>query len=278
MYRVFPGSQTKNQGNIINHSAITLAAAAVNPVVALTPIPDQEVLAALKKILASRQFSKAHRCTALLAYLVQRAMRHDDAAPPPEHEIGVAVFGRDRMTYFTGDDPIVRVQAGRLRLRLAAYYAEEGCAEPLRISIPSGSYQPKVESVTVRAPAPQAGQAPLLMFRPLACLSSDPRLTGYALGLNDELGYRLYRALPSVRRIDGESPLAALGGLSNTVLLEGTVRHDAARVRVSLLLRRLGDGAVLWYEQFDDASSASIAAQEGMAERCMRALQQYLPA
>jgi TolB-like protein len=258
-----------------------VVADAAKPIVAMAPVPDEEFLAALKKILASRQFSKAHRCTALLAYLVQRAVNRDDPAPLPEHEIGVAVFGRDRMTYFTGDDPIVRVQAGRLRLRLAAYYAEEGCAEPLRISIPSGSYQPKVERVAVRAPAPLNSPLPLLMFRPLSCLSSDPQLSSYALGLNDELGYRLYRALPSVRRIDAESPLAALAalsGLSNTTLLEGTVRHDAARVRVSLLLRRVSDGAVLWYEQFDDASSASIAAQEGMAERCVQALHQYLPA
>nr|WP_315249077.1 hypothetical protein [uncultured Duganella sp.] len=227
--------------------------------------------------MASRQFSKAHRCTALLAYLVQRSLNRDDAAPPPEHEIGIAVFGRDRVTYFTGDDPIVRVQAGRLRLRLAAYYAEEGCADPLRIRIPSGSYQPKAERAEVRAPAPQARAAPLLMFRPLACLGHDRQLSAYAMGLNEELGYRLYRWLPSVRRIDAGQAPAEPGGLSNTVLLEGTVRRDAARLRVSLLLRQPADGAVLWYERFDDTGGASIAAQEQMAERCLQALRQYLP-
>jgi TolB-like protein len=248
------------------------------PVVTRTRCRDEEILASLKRILASKQFSKAHRCCALLAYLVQRWLASDEKPAPPEHEIGVAVFGRDRVTYFTGDDPIVRVQAGRLRLRLAAYYAEEGCAEPLRISIPTGSYQPKVERVEVQPLPLQARPAPLLMFRPLACLSTDPLLSGYAHGLNDELGYRLYRTLPAVRRIEAEIPLAALGALSSATLLEGTVRQDAARVRVSLLLRSVSDGAVLWYEQFDDAGHASIAAQEGMAERCMLALRQYLPA
>lgn len=237
-------------------------------------VADEEILASLKKILASKQFSKAHRCTALLSYLVRRALTADEAAPPPEHEIGVAVFGRDRVTYFTGDDPIVRVQAGRLRLRLAAYYAEEGCAESLRICIPSGSYQPKVERVEVRAAVPPAVVAPLLMFRPLACVGGDAAASGYALGLSDELGYRLYRTLPLVRRIDGDAPS---DGLSSAALLEGTVRLDAARVRVSLLLRQVRDGAVLWYEQFDDTDSESIAAQERMAERCLAALRQHLP-
>jgi TolB-like protein len=226
--------------------------------------------------LASRQFSKAHRCTALLGYLVRRALHRDDDAPPPEHEIGIAVFGRDRGTYYTGDDPIVRVQAGRLRLRLAAYYAEEGCADPLRISIPTGSYQPKVERAQAQ-PQPAQQAAPLMMLRQLACLNADPALRAYVHGLNDELGYRLYRALGPIRRIDADISLAALGSLSNTTLLEGTVRQDAARLRVSLLLRRVADGAVLWYEQFDDAASVTIAAQEGMAERCMQALRGHLP-
>jgi TolB-like protein len=240
---------------------------------------DGDILAASKKILASRQFSKAHRCAALLDYLVQRMLNRDDPAPPPEHEIGIAVFGRDRMTYYTSDDPIVRVQAGRLRLRLAAYYAEEGAADPLRITIPLGSYQPKVESTKPQSAAPQPAveRAPLLMFRPLACLSTDPLVSSYAHGLTEELGYRLYRALSAFRRIDADIPLAALGALSTTRVLEGTVRRDTTRVRVSLLLRRVGDNAVLWYEQFDCTEAASISAQEHIAERCLKSLQAYLP-
>ncbi|MFZ4877743.1 hypothetical protein ACL9RI_21895 [Janthinobacterium sp. Mn2066] len=226
--------------------------------------------------MTSKQFSKAHRCTALLAYLVQRVLNRDDSSSPPEHEIGVAVFGRDRMTYYTSEDPIVRVQAGRLRLRLAAYYAEEGRDDALRISIPLGTYRPQVMLAEVRAPA--ARQAPLLTFRPLACLSAGPLVAGYALGLNEEVGYRLYRDLNIFRRMDSDAMGAAQAPLPDTHLLEGTVRQEAARVRVSLLLRRSDDGSVVWYEQFDDAADVSIAAQERMAERCVQALRRHLAA
>jgi TolB-like protein len=95
--------------------------------------------------------------------------------------------------------------------------------------------------------------------------------------LTEELGYRLYRALSAFRRIDADIPLAALGALSTTRVLEGTVRRDTTRVRVSLLLRRVGDNAVLWYEQFDCTEAASISAQEHIAERCLKSLQAYLP-
>lgn len=204
------------------------------------------------------------------------ALLHGASRAPSEHDIGIAVFGRDRGSYFTGDDPIVRVQAGRLRLRLAAYYAEEGGADALRISIPLGSYQAKVERVSTAVPPLQAARAPLLLFRPLTCLGEAPLLLVYGSGLSDELGYRLYRSLAAIRRIDPEMALATLAPAPGARLLEGTVRQDAARVRVSLLLRNVSDGAVLWYEQFDAAFSASFAAQEGMAERCVQALRQYL--
>lgn len=222
----------------------------------------------MRKILSSRQFSKAHRCTALLTYLVGR----EQTTPPPEHEIGVAVFGRDRMSYYTGDDPIVRVQAGRLRQRLAAYYADEGSAELLRITIPLGSYQPCVVRLT--PPTPPAESRPVLAFRPLTCLSSEAPALSYTLGLNDELGFRLYRQVPAFRLAGA---ISASADLDHTHVLEGTVRQDAARVRVSLRLRRAVEETVVWYEQFDSPGDTSIAAQEQMAERCMQALQRHMP-
>lgn len=242
------------------------------------PQPDLEVRAALRKILSSRQFSKAHRCTALLGYLIDRMLNREQAAPPPEHEIGVAVFGRDRMSYYTGDDPIVRVQAGRLRQRLATYYANEGSADPLRITIPLGSYQPRMERVAAAPLRPAVAASPVLMFRPLTCLSPEMPAQSFTLGLNDELGFRLYRELSAYRLAAAEIPALGVIGAAGTHVLEGTVRQDTARVRVSLHLRHATEETVVWYEQFDSAGDGSIAAQEQMAERCVQALQRHMPA
>ena len=240
------------------------------------PQPDLEVRAALRKILSSRQFSKAHRCTALLSYLIDRVLSPEQAAPPPEHEIGVAVFGRDRMSYYTGDDPIVRVQAGRLRQRLAAYYADEGASDALRITIPLGSYRPRTERIAA-APLRPAALSPVLMFRPLTCLSPDMPAQSFTLGLNDELGFRLYRELSAYRLAAVEIPALGVIKVAGTHVLEGTVRQDTARVRVSLHLRCATEETVVWYEQFDSAGDGSITAQEQMAERCVQALQRHMP-
>ena len=246
------------------------------------PQPELEVRAALRKILSSRQFSKAHRCTALLSYLIDRMLSRELSAPPPEHEIGVAVFGRDRRSYYTGDDPIVRVQAGRLRQRLAAYYAGEGDTDLLRITIPLGSYQPRMERRAATplqpAPSPASPAAPVLMFRPLTCLSPEMPAQSFTLGLNDELGFRLYRELSAYRLAAAEIPTLGVISAASTHVLEGTVRQDTARVRVSLHLRHATEETVVWYEQFDSAGDGSIAAQEQMAERCVQALQRHMPA
>ncbi|QLF70785.1 hypothetical protein FE840_015240 [Peteryoungia desertarenae] len=64
------------------------------------------------------------------------------------YTIGIDVFGRDE-GFDPTTDPLVRVQAGKLRRLLANFYAHEGQTEPLRIQIPVGAYVPLYEPVGV---------------------------------------------------------------------------------------------------------------------------------
>jgi len=257
------------------------------PAVANAPRPcsDDVVREALQRVVTSKRFAKARRCTALLSYLVERVLVCDEtAASPPEHEIGVAVFGRDPAAYLPADDPIVRVQAGRLRLRLTAYYADEGAADPLRITVPQGRYHARI-ALADSQPAGPASRvaAPLLLFSPLICLCGDAQAAHFTAGLNDELGFRLYRELHSLSLASADRATPPAERPRAPYLLEGAVRQDALLLRVSLILRQGTGGAVLWYAQFDRAhdsdleSDNAIGDQEQMAARCMAALQEHLP-
>ena len=249
------------------------------------PCSDDVVREALQRVVTSKRFAKARRCTALLSYLVERVLLCDEtAASPPEHEIGVAVFGRDPESYLPADDPIVRVQAGRLRLRLTAYYADEGAADPLRITVPQGRYHARI-ALADSQPAGPASQvaAPLVLFSPLICLCGDAQAAHFTAGLNDELGFRLYRELHSLSLASADRAMPPAERPRALYLLEGAVRQDALLLRVSLILRQGTGGAVLWYAQFDRAhdsdldSDNAIGDQEQMAARCMAALQEHLP-
>ena len=67
--------------------------------------------------------------------------------------IGVAVFGRDAETFDPQTDPVVRLEAGRLRRDLERYYLTAGQDDPIVVTVPKGGYVPAFH---VRTPAPRA--------------------------------------------------------------------------------------------------------------------------
>lgn len=97
----------------------------------------------LERIVASRTFEKSGRARDLLAYLVKQELSGGGAALKG-FSIAVDVFGKDE-SFDAGNDPLVRVHAGRLRELLDSYYAEEGAGDDVRIRIPRGSYRPKFD-------------------------------------------------------------------------------------------------------------------------------------
>ena len=103
------------------------------------PGPDEHAIRAeLDRILASEEFCRSERRSRLLKYLVQKVLAGE---PVKEYVIGVEAFEKDP-DYDPRIDPVVRVEMGRVRLRLAKYYGGEGRLDPVRIDIPKGSYQP----------------------------------------------------------------------------------------------------------------------------------------
>ncbi len=74
----------------------------------------------------------------LLRYLADHAIRHPGVALK-EYQIATEVFGRP--TEFDPQlDSLVRVQAGRLRSKIAEYYASEGAEDPILVELPKGTY------------------------------------------------------------------------------------------------------------------------------------------
>jgi TolB-like protein len=100
----------------------------------------------LERIVADDLFSGAARLCRFLRFTVESKIsgREDEVK---EFVIGREVFDR-KDGYDPRLDPIVRVEARRLRAKLAEYYAGPGSAEPLRLEYPRGSYVPIVTRPT----------------------------------------------------------------------------------------------------------------------------------
>lgn len=113
------------------------------------------ILRELDKILDSPPFRGSSRRKEFLSYVVHHSLegQHEQLK---ERIIGTEVFHREA-DYATGDDPVVRVQAGEVRRRLEQYYHTAPLDLPVRIEIPLGSYCPVFhwnDPVTIPAESP----------------------------------------------------------------------------------------------------------------------------
>ena len=105
-------------------------------------VPQQMVAITqeLERILASRFFRSAGRSRQFLEYVVRQKLAGNPELLK-ERTIGTEVFER-APDYSTGEDPVVRVQAGEVRRRLERYYHEAADASVVRIELAPGSYSP----------------------------------------------------------------------------------------------------------------------------------------
>src|SRR5580693_6555474 len=88
----------------------------------------------LARILASRTFHQADRLKRFIGFIVEETIS-GRGNQLKEFLLGIEVFGKDAR-FDPRTDPIVRVQARRLRVRLARYYSEEGQDDEILIDIP----------------------------------------------------------------------------------------------------------------------------------------------
>src|SRR5678816_1730654 len=110
-----------------------------------SPAPTLEAIESqLTRIVASSHFSGAGQLSAFLQFVVRGAVS-GRSGEIKEYTIATEVFGRPP-SFDPRLDTIVRVQASKLRSRLAEYYAGAGAEDPVLIEIPRGSYAPAIRA------------------------------------------------------------------------------------------------------------------------------------
>ena len=110
----------------------------------------------LGRILKSGPFLHAPRRQRFLEYIVNETLA-GRGERLKGYSIAQEVF--DRSDAFDPNvDPIVRVEAARVRDKLREYYGVDGRSDPIRIDLPKGSYTPHIEFRQAPIPEPQPGQ------------------------------------------------------------------------------------------------------------------------
>jgi hypothetical protein len=123
----------------------------------------EEIRATVERMIASDAFSRSPQLGAFLRFVVD-AVLQGKSDRIKGYTIGVEVLRRDP-AFDPQADPIVRVEATRLRRTIERYYSGPGADDAIIVDLPRGSYVP-----TFRRREPDAGMAMSLLVRLRAAL------------------------------------------------------------------------------------------------------------
>jgi serine/threonine-protein kinase len=277
------------------------------------PPAATDIRAAFERIAASPGFAGAGRLGPFLRYLVETSLAGQTGGLK-ESVLGVEVFGRPA-GFDPRSDPIVRVEARRLRQRLDEYYAGPGAADALRIELPKGGYVPvfrRSNPARDRSPFPwpawkiaagvavlaavgialgyfqsrymaRVRQAPLaaVAVLPFQNLNPEPDSDYFSDGLTEELTDRLSRvagvkvvarSVMAQYKSSGANPLDIARQVSASVFVDGSVRRQAERVRVTARLVNPADGFQLWSQTYERELKDIFRIQDEIAQAITNAL------
>ena len=103
-------------------------------------VSESEARAELARVIGSADFPASERNRRFLVYSVDRAFQNGSGhLRVTAWDVAVHVYGRPE-SFNSLLDPIVRIEAGKLRRDLETYYLKSGRSNPLRIEIPRGGY------------------------------------------------------------------------------------------------------------------------------------------
>ena len=114
----------------------------------------------VRRVVESPTFAKSERLSSFLICICDLTL-NGRSSEINEQKIGTTVFGR-APDYDSSIDGIVRPQASRLRQRLDLYFNGEGVNEPVRITLPRGSYVPVFEPNPGQSPAVDAASVAVI--------------------------------------------------------------------------------------------------------------------
>ncbi|MGV1793687.1 tetratricopeptide repeat protein [Rhizobium sp. A37_96] len=262
--------------------------------VELDGVPESEARAELERLLADPRFKMAERNRNFLRYITDARYKHGSAGVK-SYIIAIDVFGRPDS--FDGqNDPIVRIEANRLRTGLDQYYQAHGEPGRLRIDLPKGRYIPRFnridgggddlvpnadEAATVGSPVGDdvpkvsgrvrrqgwlvavavAATAAFftLMFPPTSSVPVAPMTEKPGVALAMTTGEE---ALKSEAERTFDDLMAALSQFQTLRIIDGRGRPDAATAtyRVDLKYRNDDEGPSIWWQVSDGRNGEILKA------------------
>ncbi|MEH6593685.1 MAG: hypothetical protein V7746_25685 [Halioglobus sp.] len=233
--------------------------------------PRVEVETQLAKILSSSLFSSSKRLADFLQFITQRTL-DGEANTVQQSTIAAAVYQRDA-SFNPSSDPLVRVEANRLRKALTKYYSEIGQNDPLVISIPLRSYVPRfvpadksIGETPLQLHATDPSEPPAWQLPTLGVLPFNSQGTGAEADqlMFEEILSTDLSQFPTVRVLPFSEPTNAAKQSDNIALarelgldfaLGGVIRCSSSQLCIDVSLLDVNSREQLWSHRYETGSS-----------------------
>ena len=236
--------------------------------------PEREIRRQLERITSSVAFRTSDRLKRFLAFVTGQALQ-GKSDNLKEYVVGVQVFGRET-AFDPRTDPVVRVQARRLRARLERYYREEGQHDEIVVELPKGGYAPIFRRRTV-SDAPRISPTPTLQTNTVAVgRFADESDTQDLAGVCISLSREVIRQLTALKNLRVAAQLPA--GTAAALAIEGAVIRADDQLKVTATLVNIGTGCYESCESITFAHTHSFATQELVAAELVQRFQPFLNA
>jgi TolB-like protein/Flp pilus assembly protein TadD len=250
-------------------------------------ISTQTVRKQIEKILQSSFFSDSQRMARFLSFAVEETL-NGNGSRLKEVVIGTEVFDR-QAAYDPRIDPIVRVEARRLRAKLHSYYDGEGEYDPVVVEFPKGGYSPVFHLRLQRSPnevtvPPQTNtfsRDNTIVVLPFTNLNPENDGDYFSDGLSEELIHALTRieglmvvAWSSAAQLrERQQDFGVIRQrLDVAHVLRGSIRRTGERLRISAQLIETLGGRYVWSETYDRQLRDVFAIQAEIATAIATAL------
>jgi adenylate cyclase len=246
-----------------------------------TRLEAEEVRVQLKRILDSPEFHAPQRQREFLQFVVAETIA-GRAEEIKGYTIATRVFGR-KEDFDQAIDPIVSIQASRLRRALERYYLVAGSRDRIRIDIPKGTYVPSFhEQTRVETDAIDAAKGsditfdeswPTLLIKPLQNLTGDPEKDYLGMGLATELAVEIARFQEiKVLLYEREAQKGSVPDSAIRFIVSGSIRKSMMGIKVTVHLTDNGTKQQVWGDTYkSDSETFGLMAFEEEVARVIAA-------
>jgi TolB-like protein len=260
-----------------------------------SPIPVDRIQRELERIMTSPAFRATDAQKAFLEFVVKKTLA-GESEEIKGYTVATRVFGRQE-DFDQATDPIVSIQANKLRRALEHYYLTAGNKDPVRIEIPKGSYVPNfIEQAGEHSASAHPGNEydvtrfvgawPAVVIRAFQNLTGEPDLDFIAVGLATELATEITRFQDIRVLIRGPDDRGRRSvDIGARFAIDGNIRKDSAGIKIAIQLIDLtthtqiwadtnasefrADRVIAFQEEVARVLAAKICAEFGVISRAM---------